>query len=87
AASLAVIGGPRGERRAPIFIGLVILIVYYEALSFGESLVKNGTLQPEIGLWLPFLGLAVGTAILYARAFLGRWPIIFRRQRRLSPAS
>ena len=86
AASLALVGGPRSERRAALFVGLAILIVYYETLSFGESLVKNGMLSPAVALWLPFLCLAGGTACLYARASLGRWPRLHRRQRRWSPA-
>ena len=86
AASLALVGGPRSERRAALFIGLAILIVYYETLSFGEALVKNGMLPSAIGLWLPFLCLAAGTACLYARASLGRWPRLHRRPRRWSPA-
>ncbi|MGH6919292.1 MAG: LPS export ABC transporter permease LptF [Geminicoccaceae bacterium] len=86
AASLALVGGPRSERRAALFVGLTILIVYYETLSFGESLVKNGMLSPSVALWLPFLCLAGGTACLYARASLGRWPRLHRRQRRWSPA-
>jgi lipopolysaccharide export system permease protein len=86
AASLALVGGPRSERRAALFVGLAILIVYYETLSFGEALVKNGMLPSAIALWLPFLCLAAGTACLYARASLGRWPRLHRRPRRWSPA-
>jgi lipopolysaccharide export system permease protein len=85
AASLALVGGPRSERRSALFIGLAILIVYYETLSFGEALVKDGMLAPAIALWLPFLCLAGGTACLYARASLGRWPKL-HRPRRWSPA-
>jgi lipopolysaccharide export system permease protein len=87
AASLALVGGARGERRAALFVGLAILIVYYETLSFGESLVKNGMLTPVIALWLPFTCLAAATACLYARASLGRWPRLHRRAHRWSPAS
>ena len=79
AASLALIGGPRSERRAALFIGLAILIVYYETLSFGEAMVKNDMLPAVIALWLPFLCLAGATACLYARASLGRWPRLHRR--------
>ena len=86
AASLALIGRPRSERRAALFIGLAILIIYYETLSFGESLAKDGLLSPAVALWLPFLCLALGTACLYARASLGRWPKLYRRPRRWSPA-
>jgi lipopolysaccharide export system permease protein len=87
AASLALVGGPRSERRAALFIGLAILIVYYEMLSFGEALVKDGMLSSVVALWLPFLCLAGGTACLYARAWLGRWPRLQRRARRWSPAT
>jgi lipopolysaccharide export system permease protein len=86
AASLALVGRPRSERRAALFIGLAILIIYYETLSFGESLAKDGLLSPAVALWLPFLCLAAGTACLYARASLGRWPRLYRRPRRWSPA-
>jgi lipopolysaccharide export system permease protein len=86
AASLALVAAPRSERRSALFIGLAILIVYYETLSFGEALVKNGMLPPEIALWLPFLCLAGGTASLYVRASLGRWPRLRRRARPWSPA-
>jgi lipopolysaccharide export system permease protein len=86
AASLALVGRPRSERRAALFIGLAILIIYYETLSFGESLAKDDLLSPAVALWLPFLCLAAGTACLYARASLGRWPRLYRRPRRWSPA-
>jgi lipopolysaccharide export system permease protein len=86
AAALALCGGARRERRAAVFIGLVILVVYYEALNFGESLVKNGKLAAPVALWLPLLILTIGTTCMYARAFLGRWPIIHRRLRRWSAA-
>lgn len=86
AASLALVGGARSERRAALFAGLAILIVYYETLSFGEALVKNGMLSSGIALWVPFLCLVGVTACLYVRASLGRWPRLHRRPRRWSPA-
>jgi lipopolysaccharide export system permease protein len=86
AAALALIGGPRSERRAALFVGLAILIVYYEALSFGDALVKDGMLSPLVALWLPFLVLAGGTACLYVRAALGRWPRLLPRARPWSAA-
>jgi lipopolysaccharide export system permease protein len=87
AVSLALVGGERGERRAAVFVGLAILIVYYETLSFGDSLVKNDRLGPLIALWLPFALLAGATACLYVRASLGRWPHLVRRFRRLRPTA
>ena len=54
AAPLALAGGPR-HQRSGIVIGLLVLVVYYEALSFGEALAKRELLAPWLGLWLPFL--------------------------------
>jgi lipopolysaccharide export system permease protein len=70
AAPLALAGGPR-HPRGSIVIGLLILVVYYQALSFGEALAKRELLGPELGLWLPFLALAVGTGWLFLRALTG----------------
>ena len=55
AAPLALAGGQR-RQRSGIVIGLLILVVYYEALSFGEALAKRELLAPWLGLWLPFAG-------------------------------
>jgi lipopolysaccharide export system permease protein len=70
AAPLALAGGQRG-RRSGIVVGLLILVVYYEALSFGEALAKRELLAPWIGLWLPFVALACGSGWLFLRTLLG----------------
>jgi lipopolysaccharide export system permease protein len=70
AAPLALIGGPRSQRSG-IAIGLLILIVYYEALNFGEALAKRDLLAAELGLWLPFAALAVGAGWLFVRSLRG----------------
>lgn len=77
AAPLALAGGLRSQRSGIAF-GLLILIVYYEALNFGEALAKHGLVAPWIGLWLPFLALAAGAGWLCLQPRLGGW---LRRQR------
>jgi lipopolysaccharide export system permease protein len=71
AAPLAL-AGPLRSRRGGILVGLLILIVYYEALNFGDAMAKRGLLPPEVGLWLPFAVLLAGTAWLLLGALRGR---------------
>jgi lipopolysaccharide export system permease protein len=73
AAPLALLGGPR-SRRSGIAIGLLILVVYYQALNFGEALAKRDLLAAELGLWLPFLALAVGAGWLFVGSLRGARP-------------
>jgi lipopolysaccharide export system permease protein len=77
AAPLALAGGLRSQRSGIAF-GLLILILYYEALNFGEALAKHGQVTPWIGLWLPFLALAAGAGWLCLQPWLARRP---RRRR------
>ncbi len=77
AAPLALIGGPRSQRSS-VAIGLLILVVYYQALNFGEALAKRELLAPSIGLWLPFLALVAGAGWLFLRGLPGARP---RRRR------
>jgi lipopolysaccharide export system permease protein len=70
AAPLALAGGPR-RQRGGIVIGLLVLVVYYEALSFGEALAKRELLSPWIALWLPFGLLAAGSVWLFLRRLRG----------------
>ena len=73
AAPLAL-AGSRRSRRGGIVVGLLILIVYYEALNFGGALAKRELLAPAIGLWLPFALLVAGTWHLLRRALRGSPP-------------
>jgi lipopolysaccharide export system permease protein len=83
AAPLAL-AGPVRSRRGGIVIGLLILIVYYEALNFGDAMVKRELLHPAIALWLPFALLLVGTGHLLRRTLQGRRLVpAFRRARPL----
>jgi lipopolysaccharide export system permease protein len=63
AAPLAI-AGPVRSRRGGIVVGLLILIVYYETLNFGDAMAKRDLLAPQLGLWLPFALLLVGTGWL-----------------------
>ncbi len=71
AAPLALAGGLRSQRSGIAF-GLLILILYYEALNFGEALAKRALVDPWIGLWLPFLALLAGAGWLCLQPWLGR---------------
>jgi lipopolysaccharide export system permease protein len=83
AAPLAL-AGPVRSRRGGVAIGLLILIVYYEALNFGDAMAKRDLLAPELGLWLPFVLLLGLTAHLLLRALRGAGPLrtVFRRSAR-----
>ncbi|NIA71495.1 YjgP/YjgQ family permease [Pelagibius litoralis] len=63
--------GPRRTHQAyGIAAGLLILIIYNQALSVGKSLTSTGEISPLIGQWLPLALLAtVSTALFYRRAF------------------
>ena len=63
AAPLAIVG-PVRSRRGGIVVGLLILIVYYETLNFGDAMAKRDLLAPELALWLPFALLLAGTGWL-----------------------
>lgn len=78
AAPLALAGGPRRQQRGGIVIGLLVLVVYYEALSFGEQLAKRELLTPWIGVWVPFALLAAGSLWLFLHRLRGGRP---RRER------
>jgi lipopolysaccharide export system permease protein len=69
AAPLALIGGPRSQRSG-LAIGLLILVMYYQALNFGEALAKRDLMAAGIGLWLPFVALAAGAGWLFLRHLL-----------------
>jgi lipopolysaccharide export system permease protein len=71
AAPLAL-AGPVRSRRGGIVVGLLILIVYYEALNFGDAMAKRELLSPVLGLWVPFALLLAGSGDLLRRALRGR---------------
>ncbi len=80
AAPLAL-AGPIRSRRGGILVGLLILIVYYQALNFGDAMAKRDLLAPQFGLWLPFALFLTGTGYLLLRALRGQRPVtIFGRR-------
>jgi lipopolysaccharide export system permease protein len=83
AAPLALAGRVR-SRRGGIAVGLLILIVYYEALNFGDAMAKRDLLAPQFGLWLPFVLLLSVTGYLLLRALRGGRPLraVFGRSSR-----
>jgi len=82
AAPLALIGGPRSQRSS-LALGLLILVVYYETLNFGEALAKRELLEAWIGLWLPFVALAAGAGWLFLGSLVNGRP----RRRRAAGAA
>jgi LPS export ABC transporter permease LptF/LPS export ABC transporter permease LptG len=81
----------RGGRGSSFALSLAILVGYYVLLSGGETWAQNGSLSPELAMWLPNLGLAVlGLSLLRG---LGRekakWriPGWLRRRRTVAAAA
>ncbi len=68
------------SRRSPtsirIVAGIALLILYYQALQFGQQMVENGRLSSILGLWLPFLVFALGSTYAFhvANSRLGQDP-------------
>jgi lipopolysaccharide export system permease protein len=81
AVPLGLAGGPR-ERRFGVIIGLLVLVVYNQAVDFGEALAKRDLLSPLISVWLPFLAFAAGSAWLFRRSAGGRPLLPSLRRRR-----
>jgi lipopolysaccharide export system permease protein len=71
AVPLGLAGGPR-ERRFGVVIGLLILIIYNQAVDFGEAMAKRDLLSPLISIWLPFLAFGAGSVWLFRRSAAGR---------------
>lgn len=47
----------RSNSSLGIFVGIVMVITYHKINQYAESAGGQGRLQPELALWLPFLGL------------------------------
>jgi lipopolysaccharide export system permease protein len=86
AAPLAI-AGPVRSRRGGIVLGLLILIVYYETLNFGDAMAKRDLVSPELGLWLPFALLLGGTCWLLLRTLRGQSPLTTMFGRAAQPAA
>ena len=47
----------RSSSSLGIFVGIVMVVTYHKINQYAESAGAQGRLQPELALWLPFLGL------------------------------
>lgn len=47
----------RSNSSLGIFIGIVMVVTYHKINQYAESAGGQGRLQPELALWLPFIGL------------------------------
>ena len=57
---LALLGG-RGSQVLGVVLGVITLVVFEEAVRFGESLTALGETPPGLGIWLP-VGVLAGLA-------------------------
>lgn len=64
------LGGARTGQTYGIGLGVLLLVVYENAVQFGLSLAANELLPPIFGLWVPFLIFAVGSSIFFLRSAL-----------------
>ena len=55
----------RSSSSLGIFVGIVMVVTYHKINQYAESAAAQGRLQPELALWLPFLGLVVLIAWMY----------------------
>lgn len=65
ATPLALIGHGRGARAWGLAIGVVMFIAYEKMTGLGEVMAANGRISPWVGLWLPWAGLILVTALLF----------------------
>ena len=68
-------------------MGLLILIVYYETLNFGDAMAKRDLLAPQFGLWLPFALLLIGTGWLLLHTLRMQRPVTMIFGRASRPAA
>jgi len=55
----------RSSSSLGIFIGIVMVVAYHKVNQYAESAGAQGRMQPELALWLPFLGLVALIAWMY----------------------
>lgn len=58
----------RSDSSFGIAVGVVILLVYHKGLEFGEAMASAGTLPVSVGIWLPFVALAILGAYMFRSA-------------------
>ena len=62
------IGRVRSQRSYGLVVGLAVLIAFHQILQLGEALSDNNKVPVWLGLWVPFIVFALGSAILFVRA-------------------
>jgi lipopolysaccharide export system permease protein len=55
----------RSSSSLGIFVGIVMVVTYHKVNQYAEGAGAQGRLQPELALWLPFLGLVVLIVWMY----------------------
>jgi lipopolysaccharide export system permease protein len=55
----------RSNSSLGIFVGIVMIVTYHKINQYAEGAGAQGRLQPELALWLPFVGLVVLIAWMY----------------------
>jgi len=55
----------RSSSSLGIFVGIVMVVTYHKINQYAESAGAQGRMQPELALWLPFLGLVALIAWMY----------------------
>jgi lipopolysaccharide export system permease protein len=77
----------KGGLGMPVVVSIIAFILYYLVGMFGEKFIKEGTIDPAIGMWLSsiiFLALGVfltikatsESSMLNAEQWQGRWQIV-----------
>ncbi len=57
----------RGGKSAAVVLTVVLAFIYYMGLISCISMAKQGTLRPEVGMWIPNLAFALFGVIMIAR--------------------
>ena len=55
----------RSSSSLGIFVGIVMVVTYHKINQYAEGAGAQGRLQPELALWLPFLGLVALIVWMY----------------------
>jgi len=55
----------RSSRSARLLSGILLLIVYYQVIEFGQTLVEERHISAFLALWVPFLVFSVGSTLLF----------------------
>jgi LPS export ABC transporter permease LptG/LPS export ABC transporter permease LptF len=71
--------GSRFSRAAGGVTGLLIAVIYYSLVQFGDGLTQAGVLGPVAGVWLPNLAVVAAAVVFLLRENLG--PLWAKRTR------